>query len=119
MNKYEVPIKIGNEFPEIHKELRHLAVLGNVYESINVLTAFTRKMAAAHQFKKVQRCMELANYLHERGNALVKNAVENIFIYSFSLMRASSNPIEWRLLRAVIPSRLFLMYVHQVNASAS
>lgn len=119
MNEFEAPSLLADEFPEVYKELRHLAVLGNVYESMNILSSFTREKIAAHQFRQVQHCMKIADDIYNRGNKIVRNAVENVFVYSFTLMRASCNKVEWRFVQATIPSRLFLIYMHQVNRSAS
>ncbi len=115
MNQYEVPALIADELPEVEKELHFLSTLGNVNDAIKILTDYTKKMVLSHKFYQVSKCMQLADKIYKKGNGIVKNAVENIFIYSFSIMRISCNKVEWRMLQANIPPSLYTVYIHQVT----
>jgi hypothetical protein len=59
----------------------------DMYKSMQILTDYTKRMALEHNFKEVKKCMPLVERIYHKGNALVKNAVENIFVFAFSLMR--------------------------------
>jgi len=61
--------------------------------------------------------MEMMGLLYEKGNALTRNAVENIFIYSFSTMMCNCNIVEWKVIRASMPDPLYDLYVAQVLRS--
>ena len=89
----------------------------SLYQSIQVLTDYTRRMAFERNYKMVEKCMELVEKIYEKGNTLVKNAVENIFIFSFSTMLSRCNIVEWRIVQSYMPSDLYRLYVQQVLKS--
>jgi hypothetical protein len=114
MNQYEVPALIADKFPETNSEIIYQATIGNAYQTMSVFSQFMRKKVIAHQFSKVFKCLQLADYIYAHGNAEVKNAVENAFIYSFSQASQSCNKKEWALVKAHIPARLYTIYIKQV-----
>ncbi|MBC8034660.1 MAG: hypothetical protein H7Y03_10970 [Chitinophagaceae bacterium] len=114
MNQYEVPALIADELPEVAPDLRFISAIGNVNESIAVLTTYTRKMILSHKFYQANKCMQLACKIYNKGNNAVRSAVENVFIYSFSFIRMSCNTTEWQLVRASIPMPLYSAYIKQV-----
>lgn len=65
----------------------------------------------------VQQCLNLAEKIYLKGDAMVKNAVENIFIFSFSSMMAFCDIVEWRIVQSYMPSRLYQLYIQQVLRS--
>ena len=74
-------------------------------------------MALEHDFKMVEKCMNLVEKLYEKGNTLVRNAVENIFIFSFSTMLSRCNVVEWRIVQSYMPADLYSLYVKQILKS--
>ena len=74
-------------------------------------------MALEPNFKMVEKCLELVESIYEKGTALVKNAVENIFIFSFSSMRMLCNIVEWRMVQSYMPAGLYTLYIQQVLRS--
>lgn len=114
MNQYEVPAVMADELPEIKTELRHLSVLGNVNTAMQILADFTTNMIQQHNYNTVQKCMHVADRIYRRGNNLIRNAVENVFVYSFSTLRTVCNKAEWKLLQARMPVTLYSLYVNQV-----
>jgi len=114
MNQYEVPAAIVDAFPETSKDIVYLSTIGNVYEAMSMFAAFLRKNVVEHQFYKVKKCMKLAQHIYNHGNSIVRNAVENAFIYSFSLISQLCNKKEWALVKKTIPHDLYNLYVKQV-----
>lgn len=114
MNQYEVPALMADELPEIKHELKHLSVLGNINTAMHILADFTNHMIVEHNYAMVQKCMNLANRIYTKGNNLIRNAVENVFVYSFSTLRATCNRTEWKLLQARMPVTLYSLYVNQL-----
>jgi hypothetical protein len=84
---------------------------------VQSLTDYTKRMALEHDFKMVGKCMDLMAMLYEKGNTLTRNAVENIFIYSFSTMMCSCNIVEWKVIRASMPDPLYALYIRQLENS--
>jgi len=84
---------------------------------MQTLTDYTKRVALEHNFKEVKACMSLVERIYNKGNALVKNAVENIFIFAFSSMRMLCNIVEWRMVQPFMPSGLYTLYIQQVMRS--
>jgi hypothetical protein len=117
LSQYEVPAFIAGNLPQVKNDLSPKGVALTAYQSIQVLTDYTKRMAFEHNFNMVQKCMTLVQHIYEKGNTLVKNAVENIFVYSFSTMLSRCNSVEWRIVQSYMPSELYSLYVHQVLKS--
>jgi len=113
----EVPALIAGKLPQIKCDLPRAGGQNSVYKSIQVLTDYTQRMALEHNFKMVQQCMTLVEKLYDKGNALVKNAIENVFIFSFSTIMSRCNAVEWRIVQSYMPSDLYALYVRQVLKS--
>ncbi|WP_153798502.1 DUF7674 family protein [Foetidibacter luteolus] len=115
MNQYEVPALMADELPEIKTDLKHLPVLGNVNSAMRILADFTSRMIKQGNYVMVRKCMRLADRMYSRGNNLVRTAVENVFVFSFSSLKLSCNRSEWRFLQARMPVTLYSLYINQVN----
>lgn len=115
IHEFEVPAYISDTLPQLKREF---STGCHVYDSIQVLTDYTKRMALQRNLKEVRACMSLTEKIYEKGDAIVKNAVENIFIFSFSSMRLLCNIVEWRMVQSIMPSSLYTLYMHQVLRSA-
>ena len=114
IHEFEVPAYITGTLPQLKSEFTPGC---HVYDSIQVLTDYTKRMALEHDFKEVRSCMSLIEKIYEKGDALVRNAVENIFVFSFSSMRLLCNIVEWRMVQSIMPSSLYTLYMRQVLRS--
>lgn len=117
MNSYEVPAIIEDALPDIKDEWGDKNVLGNINATMLVLVKYTRKMMHLHNLPAVVRCMRLADKIYNKGNDLVKNAVENVFVYAFSGIKACCDAPEWRRVQAGMPITLYSIYVRQIYRS--
>ena len=115
INQLEIPIYIEEALPEIHTDLV-LNNKGNAYDVMNTLMAFTFKNIKAHNYTVVKRCFKIADKLYNRGNTIVKNAVQNVFVYSFTKM-FQNYPAEKQELLAILPMTLYSLYITQVHHS--
>jgi len=88
--------------------------MSTINQSIQELTDHTKKMALEHNYKMVKKNMSKAHQLYNDGNALVRGAIENIFIYSFSTLMTRCNAVEWRIVQSYMPSDLYQVYINQV-----
>ncbi|HEY4109403.1 DUF7674 family protein [Puia sp.] len=115
----EIPALIARQLPQVQSDLCRAASGAPVtaFQSIQVLTDYTKRMALEHDFKMVGKCMTIMGKLYEKGNAVVRNAVENIFIYSFSTLMCNCNIVEWRMVQSYMPSQLYSVFVEQVLRS--
>lgn len=117
MNTYEVPAIIEDALPAMKDVLKDKSIVGNVHATMQVLVKYTKKMMSLHDLPAVVKCMSVADRIYDKGNALVKNAVENVFVYSFSGMRSCCNTIEWKMIQAKMPMTLYSIYVRQIYRS--
>lgn len=114
MNQYEAAASIADEIPEIQKEIVRAPVFGSAYLSVKVLAGYTCHMLQQHQLRQVHRCMALAEKIYNKGNTLVKTAIESVFIFSFSRMKVSCSRQEWLEIQRKMPAVLFSLYMQQV-----
>ena len=117
LDQYEVSNFITFRLPEVKLEISQTSAEPTAYQSIQVLADYAKRMALEHDFKMVEKCMNLVEKLYEKGNALVRNAVENIFIFSFSTMLSRCNIVEWRIVQSYMPADLYSLYVKQILKS--
>lgn len=117
MNQYEVPACMQDELPEISKELGTVAPSGNIFKALQCLAGYTRRMISLHHYDSVRKSFALAGKIYDHGNAVVKNAVENVFVYSFSSMMNRCEDRELKLVHAMIPLSLYSVYVKQILKS--
>jgi hypothetical protein len=114
IHENEVPGYITGTLPQLKGEFIHRQ---HAYDAMQVLTDYTKRMALEHNFVEVKKCMSLVEKIYNKGNIPVKNAVENIFIFSFSSMRMLCNIVEWRMVQSFMPSDLYALYLNQVLRS--
>ncbi len=117
ISQYQVPVLLAHKLPEIKSELQQVSPNGNIFKSIEVMADYTRRMAMERHFDKAEKCMKLADKMYAKGDARVKTAVENVFVYSFSTMMACCNIVEWRMLQSFMPVGLYTLYMKQVLKS--
>lgn len=114
MNQYEIPAMIEDELPAIVRELETTREFGNAIHIMGILVRFVKRMLAAHNLSVVIKCMRMVDRIYEKGDPVVKNAIENIFILSFSGLQKTCNVAEWKLLSAKIPITLYSAYIRQL-----
>jgi len=117
MNQYEVPACIEDELPEIKDELNIIAPAGNVFKTLQCLSGYTRRMITLHNYSAVRKCFALAEKIYNHGNTMVKNAIENVFVYSFSSMFNRCEEKEIPVIHAMMPLSLYSIYVRQILKS--
>lgn len=94
-----------------------MTTMATIYQSIQELADHTKKMALEHNYKMVEKNMSKAHQLYKEGNALVRGAIENVFVYSFSTLMTRCNAVEWRMVQSYMPSDLYQIYIRQVLRS--
>jgi hypothetical protein len=88
-----------------------------IFSAIQELTDQAKRLAFQHDFAGLKNCMNLVQQLYKSGNAAVKNAVENIFVFAFSSILPRCNQVEWQLVQSCMPQELYTLYISQVMRS--
>ena len=112
INQLEVPMYLEEALPEISEELKHDKI-DNPYKTMNMLIAFLCKNIKEHNYPAIKRCFKVADKLYNKGNDAVKNAVQNVFVFSFTNV-FQSYPAEKKQLLALLPVTLYSLYITQL-----
>lgn len=113
-NQYEVAACIVDEIPEIKDDLLKATHKLEIFKSIQCLADYTRKKVQDHDLLKVKKCFAVADKIYDRGNTLVKIAIENVFVFSFSSLMFSCDRQERNKLLSIMPLSLHTAYIEQL-----
>ncbi len=110
INQLELPMFLEDALPEISTELK-LENNKSAFNSINALTKLAHSKACVCDYATVKRCFSVADSLYGKGNNIVKTAIENVFVYSFTKMFQGDRA---NTLRGMVPMALYSVYISQV-----
>lgn len=117
MNQYEAADDIIATIPEIKTEISRSTTRKNPFAIIRVITRHTRKMVEQHNELMVEKCMKLVDRIYTRGDIVIKNAVESIFVFSMDSIVFSCTAPERKQVFSKVPAGLYKAYINQVYKS--
>ena len=117
INQYEVPAYLVDEFPELKEELKSISPTLNIFKSIQCFSDYTKRKVLQHDLQVVKRCFAIAEKIYSNGNTIVRDAIENLFVYSFSSLLNLGGKDEKRELQGLMPLCLHAAYVQQILRS--
>jgi len=79
INQYEVPALIEDTVPVLRKALHQFPAVFHIYETVSCLSNYTLQQLRERHYNQAMPCLQLAGRLYERGNAVVKSAIEGPF----------------------------------------
>ena len=85
----------------------------NAYDIVREMLKYTTSQVLEHNMKAAKSCLLLAANLYSKGNAVVKNAIENVYVYSFSHAFFHDDKRRKEIL-AIVPDSLYSLYKKQV-----
>ncbi|MGZ4035417.1 MAG: DUF7674 family protein [Bacteroidia bacterium] len=112
----EVQDILGEELPEINNKLERLPNLNNVYKAMECFVDYTKDLICKGKMKEVKHCFNVAEKMLENGNSIVKNAIENVYVYSLGTVVALST-LTTNQLKDIFTGSLRQEYNKQVCAS--
>ncbi|HWY38958.1 MAG TPA: hypothetical protein VNY73_10395 [Bacteroidia bacterium] len=77
----EVREIISNEFPELKIE-NSAQARSSIYTTMQCFADFTKDVVQEGDISKVKTCFKIAEKMLDDGNNIVKNAIENVYVYS-------------------------------------
>ncbi|MDR3680893.1 MAG: hypothetical protein P4L41_13090 [Flavipsychrobacter sp.] len=113
INEAELPHIVEQEIPELSGKILDGENCSIVHSTINALRDHTYDKMEEANFGAVKQCMAVAEKLYKKGNTSVKNAIENIYVYSFSSMLFHDME-KRKMLLGLIPLSLYTVYMHQM-----
>lgn len=100
----EVSQVVAKALPELKNEVSSSSCCNNPYECLHVLSDYTRHAVETANEEAVKKSFEVANQLYADGDAPVKRAVENVFVYSLSHSLPHSPDRRARLMNQIPPA---------------
>ncbi len=103
----------------IEKEMPELSGMGkgdkpqNVYDIVRHMLKYTKSQVIQHNLNAAKKCMNLAEQLYYKGNNAIKNAIENVFVYSFSHAFFHDENKRKEVI-GIIPESLYKLYKRQL-----
>lgn len=117
MNQNEAIVAVCAALPEVTAAITNERVRSNPFALVRIITGYTRKMAAQHNELMLEKCLQLVDRIYTRGAHTIKNAVENIFIFSLDNILYSCTAAERSRAFSKVPVSLYSSYVNQVYKS--
>ena len=104
------------EFPEMNCELEMIPKPNKIYKTIACFVDFTSQLILKGKINSVRHSFKLAEKMLDNGNSTVKNAIENVYVYSLGtvidLPISSANK-----LKKIFNGSLKKEYYRQISAS--
>jgi hypothetical protein len=85
----------------------------NVYDIVRHMLKYTKSQIIRHNVAAAQKCMSLAEQLYYKGNNAVKNAIENVFVFSFSHAFFHDEDSKKTMMK-IVPDSLYKLYKKQL-----
>lgn len=117
MNNYEAADEIVTIIPKAIIEISNTQTLQNSFAIIQVFTGHIKRFIEAGNLLMTDKCLRVMEKIHDRGDTLLKTAVENIFVFSLYNITACCNISERRLIMRKMPIGLYTAYVNQIYKS--
>ncbi|HAF35247.1 MULTISPECIES: DUF7674 family protein [Sphingobacterium] len=104
--------------PELKKEMKKVGTEKNAFVVIGIFTKHIKYFVENKFSERYSKSLSLMNIIHKKGDSCLRNAVEQIFIYSLDLLLFSCDTSEKKSFIKGIPKDLYMVYIHQISRSA-
>ena len=105
-----------DEMPEIDYVGKEELKRSSVYQIMHQLVDHTNKLIQESNLSAARKCFNIVNQLYTRGNARVKCAIENVYVYALDRMFLSCKCDKNEILQ-LVPQRLYSIYINQIVSS--
>lgn len=116
ITQYEIPSLLKEELPKITGDSYPARFTMDIYKAIQCFSDYTKNAVLDHNLQLAKKCFTLAGKLYRNGDNMVKNVIENTFVFSFTSFMPKDK-IEKLVLQSIIPASLYAVYVKQVMGS--
>lgn len=113
ITQYEVASLLKEELPAISGDQYPFRFPMDIYKSVQCFSEFTKRAVLDHDHQLARKCFSLAEKLYRQGDHLVRNVVENSFVFSFTAFMPKGK-VEKLILRSMIPATLYALYMKQI-----
>lgn len=117
MNHTEAIQEIIKIAPESKKDFEESYKTKNSFLVINVFTKHIKNLIGKGEINILVKSLRKMNDLYKKGDQSMKNAIENVFIYSLDSLTFSCTNTYKNLIFSKIPKDLSKVYFKQVYKS--
>src|SRR6476660_8619932 len=81
LNDTEAGKLISQELPELNERFEKTPVQG-LHKVMRALFDYTREKVDTYDLNAVGKCFSVVERLYENGDAAIRNAIENVYVFS-------------------------------------
>lgn len=118
MNQYEAADEIAMIVPGAAPDLYEAMKTKNPFKTIRIFSRHFKTIVDAHNLPMAEKCLHVIGRIYDKGDAIVKNAVETVFIFSLDLITDSCSAAERNQVMSKMPIQVFTAYYRQVYKTA-
>ncbi len=112
ISQQELPGYVTNAVPELTGIIEN-SKCRNAYDVVRQLFKYTATQVLSKNLAAAKACLSLAEQLYDKGNTVIKNAIENVYVYSFSHAFFCDEKRRREVL-PLVPVTLYNLYKKQV-----
>jgi hypothetical protein len=112
ISQKELPAVIERSIPEL-SGVWEKEKCENTYDIVRQMLKYTIYQVLNHNMKAAKKCLTLAEQLYKKGNTAIKNAIENVYVYSFSHAFFYDEKKKKEVME-IVPLSLYELYKKQV-----
>jgi hypothetical protein len=112
ISQQELPAFIEQAIPELSGMCKK-EKCRNAYDIARQMLRYTSAQIMNHNIKAAKECLALGEKLYQMGNKAIKNAIENVYVYSFS-HAFFHDEVKREEVIPIMPVSLYEMYKRQV-----
>jgi len=117
MNHTDAVAEIIETIPETKEDFKEFYKTNSSFMVINVFTRQIKRLIKENDRKILMRSILKMNSFYSKGDAALKNAIENIFIYSLDSFMFCCEPTFKKMIFDRLSPPLQENYLHQVYKS--
>ncbi|MCD6064606.1 MAG: hypothetical protein K0R82_2517 [Flavipsychrobacter sp.] len=106
---------ISQELPELNERFEKSPVPG-LHKTMRALFDYTQEKVDTYDLGAVQKCFSVVERLYADGNMALRNAIENVYVFSLEKILCSTCAHKAELMN-MIPETLHAAYVRQMICS--
>ena len=112
IDQQQLPGYIEQTMPEL-SGMCNKANCASTYDIVRQMLQYTTKQIVQQNTSAAKQCLQLAAKLYTKGNKAVKNAIENVFVYSFT-HAFFQDEARKKALMEIVPDSLYQLYRKQI-----
>ena len=113
MNQTEATSCLLQHLPELDRSIQSPCSSASFYPATQAFLQLTCHQVTAHNYRMARRCFQLADRLYVQGNATVKRAIENLFVFAMDRIFSQAGR-DQHSIRGLVPISLYTAYINQV-----